>query len=78
MAIRILEIAKYLFNVKGICFIVTMNKSSLISTVKSVYGLDDNQSLEYLERFFDFQFRLPEPSIDKYAESLLEKHIKNF
>lgn len=74
-AIQLLEIIKHLFNVKGVCFILALNKSSLACTIEKVYGLKGEMAAEYLERFFDFQLRLPEPDKEKYAEALLSQHL---
>lgn len=66
-ALKLLEIAKHLFSVQGICFVLSMNRNSLKSTIEKNYGLEDLAASEYLERFFDFQFQLPEPDRAKYA-----------
>jgi hypothetical protein len=67
-AIKLLEISKHLFNVKNICFILSINHDSLICTIRKIYGLSDEKAREYLERFFDFQLKMPEPDKENYAK----------
>ena len=60
-AIKLLEIVKHLFNVKGIVFIFALDINQLQHCVKTVYG-DEFDAIGYLERFFDYYSLLPKGS----------------
>lgn len=67
-AVKMLEVIKHFFNVKGCSFIVATDTCSLHSSIKSVYGIDFDAS-RYLKRFFSQQIKLPLPSFDSYLLS---------
>ena len=69
-AVELLEIAKHLFSVERIIFVLAVNRSELAHSVKVLYGRDfDGET--YLRRFFDIHFQLPQPRRDKFIEHLL-------
>ena len=57
-AIELLEVAKHLFSVKNIIFVLAINLRELGHSIKAVYG-SDFDSHEYLERFIDITIPLP-------------------
>lgn len=59
-AVELLEVAKHLFTVDHIVFVLAVNRSELGHSIQALYGEDFNAP-EYLRRFFDVDFRLPEP-----------------
>ena len=63
-AIELLEIAKHIFCVDNIIFVVAINRSELAHSVRAIYGAGFGAE-SYLQRFFDVDFQLPEP--DKVA-----------
>ena len=69
-AIELLEVAKHIFAVDHIVFILAVNRSQLSHSVKSLYG-NDFDAYGYLRRFFDLDFRLPDPSREKFIDKLL-------
>jgi len=69
-AIELLEGIKHLFGVKGIYFVVATNISQLAESVKAIYGSGFNGE-QYLKRFFDLEYTLPEPSHFEFAKSIL-------
>ena len=69
-AIELLEIAKHLFTVDHIVFVLAINRTELAHSVKALYGSSFNAE-RYLRRFFDVSFRLPEPDRQRYVSSLL-------
>ena len=64
-AVELLEIAKHLFAVDHIVFVLAVNRSELAHSVKALYG-GDFDAEGYLRRFFDVDFRLPEPERDAF------------
>ena len=57
-AIELLEVAKHLFSVEIIVFVLAINLRQLGHSIKAVYG-SDFDSHEYLERFIDITIPLP-------------------
>lgn len=70
-AIEVLEIAKHLFAVDGVVFVLGVNRSELAESVKAVYGASFNAE-GYLHRFFDLDIRLPSPNREAFIESQLK------
>ena len=58
-AIELLEIAKHLFNVENIIFILSVHKEQLAHSLAAIYG-DRFDGWAYLRRFFDLDFYLPD------------------
>ena len=70
-AVELLEIAKHLFAVDRIIFVLAVNRSQLAHSIKAVYGSDFDAE-GYLRRFFDADFRLPAPSRDRFIDAQLD------
>ena len=58
-AIELLEVAKHIFNVDGIVFVLAINISEMVHSIRSLYG-NEFDAEGYLRRFIDFDYRLPE------------------
>ncbi len=72
-AIKLLEIVKHLFNVKGIVFIFALDIKQLQHCVKTVYG-NAFDAIGYLERFFDYYSLLPKGSDEKLFHKFAEEY----
>ena len=70
-AIELLEVAKHLFAVDNVVFVLTADRSQLAHSVKTLYGTEFDAS-GYLKRFFDVDFLLPEPDRQTYAYAILK------
>ena len=69
-AVELLEVAKHLFAVDHIVFVLAVNRSELAHSIRALYGSGfDAQG--YLGRFFDVDFRLPEPNRKKFMAGLI-------
>lgn len=68
-AVELLEVAKHLFSVPGIIFVLAINRSELTHSIKALYGNGFNAA-GYLQRFFDADFRLPEPDRNAFINEL--------
>ncbi len=69
-AIELLERIKHLFNIEGLVFVLALDKEQLGHSIEAVYG-NGIDSVGYLRRFIDFEYKLKKPNISKYIESLL-------
>ena len=66
-AVELLEVAKHLFSVDGIIFILAINCSQLSHSIKALYG-HDFDSEGYLKRFIDVDLRLPSPNREAFIK----------
>lgn len=67
-AVEMLEIIKHFFNESNIIFMFGSNKKELSETIKKQYG-NNFDGFKYLNRFFDFEFKLPKVDLKKYIET---------
>lgn len=70
-AIQTIEMAKHLFDVKGLIFIFFLDITQLSSAAKCVYG-NDMDATGYLCRYFDFISRLPTPDTIHFIDLKLK------
>lgn len=69
-AVELLEGLKHIFNIPGLCFVVSTNFEQLAHAMSAVYGLGfDGRG--YLQRFFDAEYRLPMPTRLEYSRLLV-------
>ena len=69
-AVELLEVAKHLFSVDRIVFVLAVNRSQLVHSITALYGTDFDAH-GYLRRFFDVDFRLPNPERTAFIDELL-------
>ena len=69
-AARLLEVAKHLFAVNNIVFVLAVNRSELVHSIRALYG-NEFDAMGYLRRFFDIDFSLPEPNRRTFIETNL-------
>lgn len=71
-SIELLERIKHLFDVPNILFVLSLDKAQLEASIAAVYGQDINAA-EYLRRFIDLEYAVPEIKTKKFVESLLAR-----
>lgn len=71
-AVSILEQIKHFFSVKKIIFILSIDKIQLGNAVRGVYGSDRIDADEYLRRFIDIEYSIPEPEAEVFYKYLYE------
>ena len=69
-SVSILEQIKHFFSVPNIVFVLAIDKVELGNAIRGVYGSDRINADEYLRRFIDIEYSIPEPEPDKYFEYL--------
>ena len=69
-AVELLEVAKHLFAVNNIVFVLAVNRAELVHSVKGMYG-PGFCAEGYLHRFFDLDFQLPKPGRQQFVDALL-------
>ncbi|MDE0218940.1 MAG: P-loop NTPase fold protein, partial [Spirochaetaceae bacterium] len=70
-AIELIEVAKHLFGVDYIIFVLAVNRTQLSHSIKALYGREFD-AIGYLRRFIDVDFRLPEPDRVGFVKALLD------
>ena len=65
-AIELLEVAKHLFSVDRIVFVLALNRLELAHSIKAIYGTNFDAK-GYLHRFFDLDYSLPWPDREKFV-----------
>ncbi len=70
-AVELLEVAKHLFSVNRIVFVLAVNCDQLAHSVKALYG-NDFDANGYLRRFFDVDFKLPPPERRAFIHAQLQ------
>lgn len=71
-AVSILEQIKHFFSIPNIVFVLSIDKEQLGHAVRGVYGSEFIDADEYLRRFIDIEYSIPEPDVDKYVKYLFE------
>ena len=70
-AVELLEVAKHLFVVDDVIFVLAVNRSELAHSIRALYGNGFNAE-GYLRRFFDVDFRLPDPERGAFVDAVLD------
>ena len=76
-AVELLEVMKHLFSVKGIVFVLGVNRKQLEHSVSTLYGSKFDASV-YLRRFFDIDLYLPNSKQKAFIDSQLDGMIERF
>ena len=69
-AVELLEVAKHLFSVDGVVFVVAVNRAELAHSIQALYG-PAFDARGYLGRFFDVDFRLPDPDRSRFIKETI-------
>ncbi len=69
-AVELLEVAKHVFAVDRIVFVLAVNRSELAHSIRALYG-SGFDAVGYLRRFFDLDFRLPDPDREAFIDAML-------
>ena len=79
-AIDVIEKAKHFFNIDNVYFVLTVNKSILIQSLKKIYGFGDIEGIDYLDKFVNLNFKLPSCNSDgsplRQDGGLIQKNIE--
>lgn len=71
-AVQMLERIKHFFAIDNIIFVLSIDKSVILESIKSIYG--DIKPEGYLRRFIDLEFDLPKPKISNFIEAKFKEH----
>ncbi|EKB02720.1 hypothetical protein HMPREF9716_03749, partial [Myroides odoratus CIP 103059] len=71
-AVLLLEQIKHFFSVPNIVFVLSIDKEQLGNAICGVYGSEKIDTNEYLRRFIDIEYSIPEPDPNKFFDYLFE------
>ncbi len=71
-SVSLLERIMHIFSVKGMVYVLGMDRDQIGQSVKSKYGAGMDADA-YLRRFIDFSVNLPEPTVEKYCQLLFDR-----
>ena len=78
-SVLLLEQIKHFFNVPNIVFVLSIDKSQLCNAICGVYGSEKIDSNEYLKRFIDIEFSIPDPEPELFFDYLYSHYdFKSF
>jgi hypothetical protein len=71
-AVEVLEKVKHFFSVKGIIFVLSIDKMQLGHSIRGYYGTEKFDTDEYLRRFIDLEYKLPIPNTKAFCDYLYD------
>ena len=71
-AIQLLERIKHIFDIPNIIFVLSLDKKQIEAIIKAVYG-SEIDATEYLRRFFNLEFGIPDSDTKSYISSLIKQ-----
>ena len=71
-AVDVLEKVKHFFGVPGMVYVLSIDKIQLGNAVRGVYGSDRMNADEYLRRFIDIEYVIPEPNTELFCKYLFD------
>jgi len=69
-SVSLLEQIKHFFTVPNIVFVLSIDKKQLGNAIRGVYGSENLDYEEYLRRFIDIEYSLPEPESNSFYNYL--------
>ena len=76
-AVKTLERIKHLFNIPNIVFVLSIDKEQLSNSIRGYYGSDLIDANEYLKRFIDIEYALPDPNVQNFCKYLFDYYDFN-
>lgn len=73
-AVHVLERIKHLFDIPNVIFVLSVNKNQLGYAIQGYYGSANIDSNNYLRRFIDIEYSLPQPKGDKFIQYLYDTY----
>ena len=71
-AVKVLERIKHLFCISNVVFVLSIDKEQLENSIRGYYGSDRIDAGEYLRRFVDVEYILPEPDVKSFINYLFD------
>ncbi len=72
-AVKTLERIKHIFAVKKIVFVIAIDELQLCNSIKGYYGSEQFDAKDYLRRFFDIQYDLPQANVNDLLNAAMSR-----
>lgn len=76
-AVKVLERIKHIFDIPNIVFVLSIDKIQLGNSIRGYYGSNLIDADEYLKRFIDIEYTLPDPDVVNFCSYLYEHYDFN-
>lgn len=73
-AVKVLERIKHLFTIPNVVFVLSIDKRQLCNSIRGYYGSESIDADQYLRRFIDIEYFLPQPDAENFVEYLYEAY----
>jgi hypothetical protein len=73
-AVKVLERIKHLFTIPNVVFVLSIDKKQLCCSIKGYYGSESIDADDYLRRFIDIEYLLPQPDVEKFVDYLYKAY----
>ncbi len=68
-----MERIKHIFAVKKIVFVIAIDELQLCNSIKGYYGSEQFDAKDYLRRFFDIQYDLPQANVNDLLNAAMSR-----
>lgn len=69
-AVNLLEQVKHIFSINNIVFVLSIDKIQLGNAIRGFYGSENINAEEYLRRFIELEYSIPEPDSEAFCKYL--------
>ena len=73
-AVQVLERVKHLFDIPNMVFVLIINKQQLQHAICGYFGTANMDAENYLRRFFDIEYQLPDVDKEEYCKILYQEY----
>ncbi len=73
-AVKVLERIKHIFDIPKIVFVLSIDKVQLGNSIRGYYGSNLIDADEYLKRFIDIEYTLPDPDVNLFCDYLYDHY----
>ena len=73
-AVKLLERIKHLFDIPNVVFVLSIDKEQLCSSIRGYFGTDKLNAEEYLQKFINLEYQLPQPDAENFCKYLYDTY----
>jgi len=74
-SVEVIEKLKHLFEIQNVFFIISFNRKQMLKTIKSVYGVDEDDAEVYFQKFIHVETRLPSIDYNEIDKDRVHQHL---
>lgn len=72
-AVKTLERIKHLFDIENVVYILAIDQIQLCNSIKGYYGSEHFDAVDYLRRFVQFTYDLPQSKPDRFIADVMKR-----